>query len=182
MEGEANVDETTCIAKELIPGVGNLKVSNQAAIDEIMAISYETPMAVYGSGYCWADHWEYYLDLIEAYTSIYPDGEEGLMYVTDLRYFFPTASVKPRDQKYVVDYTFDGKSKHILQLDSTEFDLNKVKEQAAFRNQTTGLMLNEANWWRTAKKGMGPAFKSSAITNLFLLGTITFEYEGGRPG
>ena len=55
-----------------------LKVSQQRAIDEIMAIATETPMAVYGSGY-WADHWEYYLDLIEAYTSIYPDGEESLM-------------------------------------------------------------------------------------------------------
>ena len=91
-----------------------------------------------------------------------------------------------------MDYTFDGKSKHILQLDFTEFDLNKVKEQTAFRNQTTGLMSNEANWQRTGKKGMGPAFKSSAIAKLFLLGTIKYatrdaygmgiEYEGGRPG
>mmetsp|Transcript_38017 Transcript_38017/g.81207 ORF Transcript_38017/g.81207 Transcript_38017/m.81207 type:complete len:1244 (+) Transcript_38017:325-4056(+) len=169
----------------------NLKVSNQVAIDEIMAISHETPMAVYGSGY-WADHWEYYLDLIEAYTSIYPDGEESLMYDTELPYFFSTASVKPRSEKYVVDYTFDGKSKHILQLDATEFDMDKVKEQAAFRNQTTGLIANEANWQRTGKAGKGRAFKSPAITKLFLLGAIKYatrdaygmgiEYEGGRPG
>ncbi|KAL7535578.1 hypothetical protein ACHAXR_006579, partial [Thalassiosira sp. AJA248-18] len=171
----------------------NLSVSNQEAIDEIMAISTETPMAVYGSGY-WADHWEYYLDLIEAYTSIYPDGEEGLMYDTELPYFFSTASVKPRSKKYVVDYTFDGKSKHILQLDSTEFDEDKVKEQASFRNQTTGLIANEANWQRTrpGKSGVGRALKSPAISKLFLLGTIKYatrdaygmgvEYEGGRPG
>ena len=169
----------------------NLTVSNQEAIDEIMAISVETPMAVYGSGY-WADHWEYYLDLIEAYTSIYPDGEESLMYDTELQYFFSTATVKPRSQKYVVDYTFDGKSKHILQLDATDFDENKVKEQAAFQNQTTGLIANEANWQRTGKAGKGRAFKSSAIAKLFLLGAIKYatrdaygmgvEYEGGRPG
>ena len=169
----------------------DLSVSRQQAIDEIMAISTETPMAVYGSGY-WADHWEYYLDLIEAYTSIYPDGEEGLMYDTELQYFFSTATVKPRSEKYVVDYTFDGKSKHILQLDATKFDEDKVKEQAAFRNQTTGLIANEANWQRTGKTGKGRAFKSSAIVKLFLLGTIKYatrdaygmgvEYEGGRPG
>lgn len=169
----------------------NLAVSNQQAIDEIMAISTETPVAVYGSGY-WADHWEYYLDLIEAYTSIYPDGEESLMYDTKLQYFFSTATVKPRSQKYVVDYTFDGKSKHVLQLDATTFDENKVKEQIAFRNQTTGLIANEANWQRTGKVGMGRAFKSPAIAKLFLLGTIKYatrdaygmgiEYEGGRPG
>lgn len=168
-----------------------LSVSNEDAINEIMAISQETPMAVYGSGY-WADHWEYYLDLIEAYTSIYPDGEEGLMYDTELQYFFSTATVKPRSQKYVVDYTFDGKSKHILQLDATVFDQDKVKEQAAFRNQTTGLIANEANWQRTGKAGKGRAFKSPAISKLFLLGAIKYamrdaygmgvEYEGGRPG
>mmetsp|Transcript_14919 Transcript_14919/g.27164 ORF Transcript_14919/g.27164 Transcript_14919/m.27164 type:complete len:1254 (-) Transcript_14919:191-3952(-) len=168
-----------------------LSVSNQQAIDEIMAISTESPMAVYGSGY-WADHWEYYLDLIEAYTSIYPDGEESLMFDDELQYFFSTATVKPRAEKYVVDYTFDGKAKHILQLDATEFDMGKVKEQAAFRNQTTGLIANEANWQRTGKTGKGRAFKSSPIAKLFLLGSIKYatrdaygmgvEYEGGRPG
>ena len=167
----------------------SLSVSNQEAIDEIMAITSETPMAVYGSGY-WADHWEYYLDLIEAYTSIYPDGEESLMYDTELQYFFSTATVKPRSKKYVLDYTFDGKSQHVLQLESTEFDLDKVAEQEGYRNQTTGRIANEANWQRTGKKGR--AFKSSAITKLFLLGTMKYatrdaygmgvEYEGGRPG
>jgi len=167
----------------------SLSVSNQEAIDEIMAITSETPMAVYGSGY-WADHWEYYLDLIEAYTSIYPDGEESLMYDTELQYFFSTATVKPRSMKYVLDYTFDGKSQHVLQLESTEFDLDKVAEQEGYRNQTTGRIANEANWQRTGKKGR--AFKSSAITKLFLLGTMKYatrdaygmgvEYEGGRPG
>lgn len=167
----------------------DLAVTRQEAIDNIMAISKETPMAVYGSGY-WADHWEYYIDLIEAYVSIYPDGEEALMYDTQLQYFFSTATVKPRSEKYVVDYTFDGKSKHILQLDATNFDEDKVKEQASFRNLTTGLISNEANWQRTGKKGR--AFKSSAIAKLFLLGAIKYamrdaygmgvEYEGGRPG
>jgi len=172
----------------------NLAVGNQEAIDYIMSISTESPMAVYGSGY-WADHWEYYLDLIEAYTSIYPDGEESLMYDTNLQYFFSTATVKPRSEKYVVDYTFDGQSRHVLQLDATRFNEDKVKEQDAFRNATTGLIANEANWQRTAPGGQaikGRAFKSSAVTKLFLLGAIKYatrdaygmgiEYEGGRPG
>ena len=165
-----------------------LAVTKMEAINEIMAISTETPMAVFGQGY-WADHWEYYLDLIEAYTSIYPDGEEALMYDKPLKYFFSTATVKPRSEKYVVDYTFDGKSKHILQLDAAAFDTEKVAEQEKFRNGTTGLIANDANWQRTED---GVAFKSSAIAKLFLLGAIKYatrdaygmgvEYEGGRPG
>ena len=168
-----------------------LIVSKERAINEIMAVSTEIPMAVYGSGY-WADHWEYYLDLIEAYTSIYPDGEESLMYDTQLRYFFSTATVKPRSEKYVEDYTFDGKSKHILQLDATIFDMDKVAEQEAFRNVTTGLLNTEASWQRTGGPKHGRAFTSPAISKLFLLGTMKYsmrdaygmgvEYEGGRPG
>jgi len=165
-----------------------LSMSRQQAIDEIMAIATETPMAVFGQGY-WADHWEYYLDLIEAYTAIYPDGEESLMFDADLKYFFSTAGVKPRSKKYVVDYTFDGKSKHILQLDAVQADQKKVDEQTAFRNANTGLIANEANWQRTDG---GRAFHSSPIAKLFLLGAIKYatrdaygmgvEYEGGRPG
>ena len=114
------------------------------------------------------------------------------MYDTELQYFFSTATVRPRSKKYVLDYTFDGKSKHVLQLDATYFDDTKVMEQASFRNQTTGLIANEANWQRTGKNGKGRAMKSSGITKLFLLGVIKYatrdaygmgvEYEGGRPG
>jgi hypothetical protein len=145
-------------------------------------------MAVYGSGY-WADHWDYYLDLIEAYTAIYPDAVEELMFDSELRYFFSTATVKPRSEKYVLTYTFDGSSKHVLQLDSTYFDEDKVAEQKAFLDSSTGLIGIDANWQRTSK---GVAFKSSPIAKLFLLGAIKFamrdaygmgvEYEGGRPG
>jgi len=115
-----------CQLLALFDSIGvKLTCSGQEAIDNIMAISTESPMAVYGSGY-WADHWEYYLDLIEAYTSIYPDGDEGIMYDTELQYFFSIASVEARSDNYIVDYTFDGKSKHILQLDATKIDTDKV--------------------------------------------------------
>uniref|UniRef100_A0A7S2MSQ6 Uncharacterized protein n=2 Tax=Helicotheca tamesis TaxID=374047 RepID=A0A7S2MSQ6_9STRA len=166
-----------------------LKVDDDAFINEVMAAASSTAMAVYGSGY-WADHWEYYLDLIESYLSIYPDGEEELMYENELRYFFSTATVRPRSEKYVLDFSFDGKSKHVLQLDATFFDDEKVSEQEAFRNANTGLLGNDAYWQRIADGGQ--AFKSTPIAKLFLLGTIKFatrdaygmgvEYEGGRPG
>jgi hypothetical protein len=111
------------------------------------------------------------------------------MYDKRLRYFFSTATVKPRDQKYVLELTFDGKGHHVLQLDATYFDTDKASEQEAFRNQNTGLIGIEANWQRTNK---GDPFMSSPIAKLFLLGSIKFamrdawgmgiEYEGGRPG
>ena len=129
------------------------------------------------------------MDLIDAYLAIFPDGEEALMYDKPLRYFFSTATVKPRSKKYVLTLTYDGTSEHVQQLDATFYDDRKADEQEAFRNQNTGLLSIEASWQRTTK---GQPFLSSAISKLFLLGSMKFamrdawgcgiEYEGGRPG
>jgi hypothetical protein len=166
----------------------NRTKSNDDFINPIIAHAEDRAMAVYGQGY-WADHWDYYLDLIEAYLAIYPDKEEELLYDNELRYFFSTATVRPRSEKYVLDYTFDGKSKHVIQLDATYFDMEKSKEQEAFRDQNTGLLGIEAAWYRDTE---GNTFKSTPIVKLFLLCSIKFamrdawgmgvEYEGGRPG
>lgn len=162
--------------------------SNEDFVNKLVEGAEDIPMAVYGQGY-WADHWDYYIDMIESYLSIYPDTEEALMYDSSLRYFFSTATVKPRSEKYVLTMTFDGKGHHVQQLDSTYFDQDKAAEQEAFRDQNTGRIGIDASWQRTAE---GVAFESSAIAKLFLLGSIKFcmrdaygigiEYEGGRPG
>jgi hypothetical protein len=167
----------------------NITMSRDEFLNEIVTVSEDRAMAVYGSGY-WADRWDYYLDIIEAYVQIYPDGEEALMYDKKLRYFFSTATVKPRALKYVLTLTYDGKSKLcVLQLDSTYYDQEKVDEQQAFLDQTMGILGIDAHWQRTEH---GQAFVSAPITKLFLLGAINFAkrdaygmgivHEGGRPG
>jgi hypothetical protein len=166
----------------------NRTMDNADFINPIIAAAEDRAVAVYGSGY-WADHWDYYIDLIEAYLDIFPDQEEALMYDHELRYFFSTATVRPRSEKYVLDKTFDGKSNHVIQLDSTVFDLEKAAEQEAFRDQNTGLLSIEASWYRDVS---GKTFMSTPIAKLFLLASVKFamrdawgmgiEYEGGRPG
>lgn len=111
------------------------------------------------------------------------------MYDNQLRYFFSTATVRPRSEKYVLDYTFDGSGKHVIQLDSTYFDMGKAGEQESFRDQNTGLIGIDASWQRDTH---GKPFTSTPIAKLFLLCSIKFamrdawgmgiEYEGGRPG
>jgi len=166
-----------------------LSVKKEVFLDQVVAAAENIPMAVYGSGY-WADHWEYYLDLIDTYLAIYPDGEETLMFDNELRYFFSSATVKPRSNKYVLSLTYDGKSHHVQQLDSTYFDQEKADEQEAFKDVNTGIIGIDAYWQRIEDGGR--AFKSSPIAKLFLLGAIKYatrdawgmgvEYEGGRPG
>mmetsp|Transcript_17204 Transcript_17204/g.39751 ORF Transcript_17204/g.39751 Transcript_17204/m.39751 type:complete len:1215 (-) Transcript_17204:108-3752(-) len=154
----------------------------------IIKSAIDRPMATFGEGY-WGDHWDYYIDLVEAYLGIFPDGEESLMYDCELNYFFSTATIKPRSDKYVADYTYDGQSQHILQLDATFFDQGKSDEQDQFRIGKTGLLGINASWQRTED---GRGFTSTPIAKLLLLGAIKFatrdawgmgvEYEGGRPG
>jgi len=166
-----------------------LTVSQGEFLDRTVAASEDLSMATFGQGY-WGDHWDYYLDLINSYLAIYPDGEEALMYDKELRYFFSTASIKPRSEKYVLTLTFDGQSKHVLQLESTVFDEEKVEEQQEFRSTKTGILGSDAYWQRTPNGGV--AFTSAPIAKLFLLGATKFatrdaygigvEYEGGRPG
>jgi len=174
---------------QLSDQLGINRVDDDATfVNTILAASKDHSMAIYGQGY-WADHWDYYIDLVEAYLSIFPDGEEELMYDNELRYFFSTATVRPRSEKYVLDYTFDGKSQHVLQLEATYFDMDKAQEQEDFRSDKTGLLGIEASWQRTQE---GVTFMSTPIAKLFLLGSIKFamrdawgmgiEYEGGRPG
>jgi len=165
-----------------------ISLPKEEFINRITAASQDLAMATFGQGY-WGDHWDYYLDLIHSYLAIYPDGEESLMYDKSLRYFFSTATVKPRSEKYVLTLTYDGKSHHVLQLDSTTFDTDKEKEQEQFRSSKTGILGTEAYWQRTPE---GEVFESSPLAKLFLLGSIKYatrdaygmgvEYEGGRPG
>ena len=60
-----------------------ISVDDSTLINTIVAAANETSMASYSDGY-WGDHWDYYMDLINSYLAVYPDGEEVRM----LSYFF----------------------------------------------------------------------------------------------
>ena len=54
----------------------DLSLTDSDFINAILSKATDRAMAVYGQGY-WGDHWDYYIDLIEAYLAIYPDGERS---------------------------------------------------------------------------------------------------------
>jgi hypothetical protein len=165
-----------------------LMISLQDFVDMVAAVAKQSPMAVYKTGY-WADHWTYYMDLIETYLAIYPEGEESLLYDQQLRYFFSPGLALPRDKKYVLSLSYDGRSHHVRQLNATAIDKARLAEQARYIDNTTNWYSINANWKHDQN---GQIFKSSPVAKLFLLATIKFatrdafgmgiEYEGGRPG
>lgn len=157
-------------------------------IDEIASVADISPMGGFKDGY-WADHWTYYMDLINTYLQIYPDREETLLYDEALPFFFSPAKVVPRNEKYVLSQTFNGKGFHVRQLHSAVLDFTRVEEMKKYVNNSSGWYEKEANFQHEKS---GEIFKSSPIAKLFLLATLKFatrdaygmgiEYEGGKPG
>jgi hypothetical protein len=127
-------------------------------------------MAVYKAGF-WSDHWTYLLDLIQAYLAVYPEWEQRIMFDVQLPYFYSPVSVQPRYRKYVLSTSFDGKGKHVRQLDATVWDQDKVDYQDKYIVKTTGWYDPEAQWQHDRN---ATVFKSSPMEKLFLLVTLKF--------
>ncbi|GAX24271.1 hypothetical protein FisN_4Lh026 [Fistulifera solaris] len=166
-----------------------LMISKKEFIDVVAASSKQFPMAVSDNGF-WADQWTYYMDLVNNFLSVFPDWEERLMYEYELPYFFSPFYVKPREEKYVLSMSFDGRSEHVRQLDCVREDEDKVSYMKQFIKKATGWYDYQANWQHN--QGDGSVFKSAPIAKLFLLATLKFttrdamgmgiEYEAGKPG
>ena len=147
-----------------------LIVSRQDFIDMVAAAAHVNPLAVYRSGF-WADHWTYYIDLIDSFTAIYPDWEGRIMFEKQLPYFFSPASVQPRDRKYVLSTSYGGHGHHVRQLNATIDDDDAKLYQRQFIRKSTGWYNLSADWQHDEE---GNTFTSNAISKLFLLATLKF--------
>jgi hypothetical protein len=127
---------------------------------------------------------------MQSYLSIYPDWEGRIMFEEQLPYFFSPAYVQPRDNKYVLSVSFDGKGHHVRQLNATVTkDEDKIGYQSRFIRKKTGWYDFEANWQHSAT---GKIFTSTPFEKLVVLATLKFatrdpygmaiEYEAGKPG
>ena len=157
-------------------------------IDNVAASATVHPMAVSKQGY-WADHWTYYIDLIQTFLEIYPDREETLLFDERLPYYFSSLAVRPRSEKYVLSKSYNGKYHHVRQLDPSYEVAKRRKEMKKFINNSSGWYEIEAHYQHDKK---GHIVSSAPIAKLFLLATVKFatrdaygmaiEYEGGKPG
>lgn len=77
-------------------GEGDAQALTAAAL---CAADHE-PNAEFKEGY-WCDHWTYNLDLIESFLSVYPEGEEELLFAQRrYRWYESRAVVRPRAKRY----------------------------------------------------------------------------------
>ena len=95
--------------------------------------------ACFGEGY-WVDHWTYNVDLLENYSSIYPDQEENLFFGSDYPYFHSPVYVQPRTEKYCL--IEEGKVRQYGAI-----DLKGLKEEC----EREGIDIRKTDWLRDEK-------------------------------
>lgn len=137
-----------------------------------MAVEYSrgNVNADFGEGY-WSDHWTYNLDLIENYTSVYPDKEKELLFNDfTYEYFESKALIRPRSERYVL--TDNG----IRQYNAVDHETKKDVKHTKVRTDY----------------GKGDIYQTNLMTKLMILAANKFaaldpygmgiEMEGGKPG
>jgi hypothetical protein len=112
--------------------LGYSKEKADQIFSAILACSHQEIQANFAEGY-WVDHWTYNVDLLENFSSIFPDKEEALFFNEEYGYFYDPVYVNPRSEKYCL--LPDGKVRQYGAIDlkalketceKKHFDLNKT--------------------------------------------------------
>jgi hypothetical protein len=99
----------------------HLKVSSEKFLNDILACSERCIEAEHGEGF-WTDHWTYNLDLLESYTSIYPEHEHSIIFTCrDFTFYDNAHVVLPRAEKHVLS------DHHVRQFGSVVLNAAKAK-------------------------------------------------------
>jgi len=143
----------------------------------ILSCSIQQIQANFAEGY-WVDHWTYNVDLLENYSSIFPDKEEALFFKEEYGYFYDPVYVNPRDEKYCL--LPDGKVRQYGAI-----DLKALKEKC----EKTGFNLAKTAWLVDEKGEKVTANLAEKIVNLILIkfscldsAQMGIEMECEKPG
>ena len=134
-------------------------------------IDFAEPMVNgnFGEGY-WSDHWDYNLDLIEEYLSVFPEKEKEMLYENAYTFFLSQVNVNPRSKRYAK--TPNG----IRQYYALNEQSRRTSPEKVVREQF----------------GKGEVLHTTLMGKLLLLCATKFatldpygmgiEMEGGKPG
>lgn len=154
----------------------NLKVDDGDFIANILNDCNQNIEAGFGEGY-WSDHWDYNMDLVDNYLSVYPDKlNEFLFEDKSYKFYDSVAYVVPRDEKYVINHKGD-----VRQYGMEVEDEEKLAREG-FNKWAT-------NWLKTEA---GETYNTTLAVKMVILALSKFaqldvdgigvEMEGGKPG
>ena len=108
VEGDAKKELLALVTKPFTPGklcerledaVGEKKAKK--LFDSLIDFADSLVNGNFGEGY-WSDHWDYNLDLIEEYLSVFPEQEKEMLYEQAYTYFLSQINVNRRTKRYEV--------------------------------------------------------------------------------
>jgi hypothetical protein len=161
----------------LIDECGLSKAEAQDLFAQLLGVSHQEEQANFAEGY-WVDHWTYNVDLLENYSSVFPDQEEKLFFGASYPYFYSPVYVEPRKEKYCL--LPDGKVRQYGAI-----DLKALKDTCEKR----GFNIQETAWLVDQKGQRIEVSLASKLVNLALIKFSTLdslqmgiEMECEKPG
>lgn len=153
-----------------------LKVDDGEFVANILNNCDQNIEAGFGEGY-WSDHWDYNMDLVDNYLSIFPDKlDEFLFKDNTYKFYDSVAFVVPRDEKYVIN------KKGAVRQYGMEVEDEEKLARPGFNKWAT-------NWLKTPDEKV---YYTTLAVKMITLALSKFaqmdadgmgiEMEGGKPG
>ena len=118
-----------------------------------LGVCHQVVEGNFGEGY-WVDHWTYNVDLLESYSSVYPDKEKELFFGSDYPYFYSPVYVEPRSEKHCLNQEGKPRQYGAIDLDASKkwceehrFDFSKTaylksQEGGVIKTNLAGKIIN----------------------------------------
>lgn len=159
--------------------VGNgieLTMNEDEFLEKLLSYCDQNNEAGFTEGY-WSDHWDYNMDLIVNYLSIFPEKEKELLFGdSSYRYYDSPAWVLPRSEKYVLN-----KKQEVRQYGALVHDEEKLAKEGFDKTGTNWKKTDRGELVRTTLAGKLLTLAVNKFSCLDPYG-MGIEMEAGKPG
>lgn len=154
----------------------DLKLDDGDFIASILDNCDQNIEAGFGEGY-WSDHWDYNMDLVDNYLSVFPDKSDEFLFKDNTYKFYDSvAFVVPRDEKYVINKKGD-----VRQYGMEVEDEAKLARPGFNKWATNWLKTPDEKIYHTTLAVKMITLALSKFAQMDMDG-IGVEMEGGKPG
>ncbi len=145
-------------------------------LEKLLSCCNQNIEAGFGEGY-WSDHWDYNMDLVDGYLSIFPEKRKWLLFEDNTyRFYDSPARVLPRSEKYVIT----GKNE-VRQYGALIHDEEKLNREGFNKLGTNWLKTKQGDYAVTTLMGKMISLAVIKFSSLDPYG-MGIEMEAGKPG
>ena len=163
---------SNCIAKYNI----EINCDEDTLLEKLLSCCNQNIEAGFGEGY-WSDHWDYNMDLVDSYLSIFPERRKRLLFEDNTyRFYDSPARVLPRSEKYVITV-----KNEVRQYGALVHDDEKANREGFDKKGTNWLKTKQGDYAVTTLMGKMISLAVIKFSSLDPYG-MGVEMEGGKPG